>query len=364
MHPTHTSTTRKRGLIGAAMLALCYLSILLLSAWAVLAILFDLHPSGKKLLAVTIYLIVLAALLIFFNRPLQRLLVSILCFGVVLLWWLSLSPSDNGQWQADVSRTAYAEIHGSRITFYNVRSCDYRAQFDYTCQWLTRQVDLDDVLGVDLFMDYWGSPWIAHTIVSFDLRPDPSGPDANGDGHLAFSIETRKQVGQHYSAIRGFFRQFTLISIISDERDLVRLRADYRHNEDLYLYHLTASPAFARSLLLDYVALTNQLHNRPQWYNAITRNCTTEIFTFQVMKGRPFDWRILLNGKADAMLYEQGALATGLPGQSPSAAPMSFTELKRRAYINEAAKAANHDPAFSERIREQRPGFGKAESEQ
>ena len=69
------------------------------------------------------------------------------------------------------------------------------------------------------------------------------------------------------------------------------------------------------------------------------------------MKGRPFDWRILFNGKADAMLYEQGDLATDLPGQSPSNPRLSFPELKRRAYINPAAKAANQDPAFSERIR-------------
>src|SRR5208337_1489900 len=150
---------------------------------------------------------------------------------------------------------------------------------------------------------------IAHTIVSFDLRPDPSEPDANRVDHIAFSIETRKQMGQRYSAIRGFFRQFTLISIVSDEHDVVRLRTNYRHNEDLYLYHTNASPDFARSLLLDYVAFTNQLHVRPQWYNAITHNCTTQIFTFKVMKDRPFDWRILLNGKADEMLYEHGQLA-------------------------------------------------------
>jgi hypothetical protein len=363
-HLEHNSTTRMRSLIGAARIALCTLFIILESAWAISAICFDCKPSGTRPLAITVYLVVWMALLIFFHLPLQRLLASTLCFAVVLFWWLSLAPSNNGQWQADVSRTAYAEVHGSLITFHNVRSCDYRSEFDYTCQWLTRQVDLDRVRGVDLFMDYWGSPWIAHSILSFDLGPDPSGTDAAGVHRIAFSIEARKQVGQRYSSIRGFFRQYTLISVVSDERDVVRLRTNYRHDEDLYLYHTIASPAFARSLLLDYVAFTNQLHNRPQWYNAVTRNCTTEIYTFQVMKGRPYDWRILFNGKADAMLYEQGELATDLPGQSPSSPRMSFAELKRRAYINPAAKAANQDPAFSERIREQRPGFGKEELEQ
>lgn len=363
-HLAHTPTTRTRSPIAGVKLALCYLFIFFLSAWAVLALSFDFQPTSMRPLVVILYLAVLAGLLIRFNLPLQRLLASMLCFGVVLLWWLSLAPSNNGPWQDDVSRTAYAEIQGSSITFYNVRSCDYRAKFDYTCQWLTRHVDLDDVVGVDIFFDYWGSPWIAHTIVSFDLRPNPTAPNASGVDHIAFSIETRKQVGQRYSAIRGFFRQFALISIVSDERDVVRLRTNYRHNEDLYLYHTTASPAFARSLLLDYVAFTNQLHVRPQWYNAITHNCTTQIFTFKVMKRHSYDWRILLNGKADEMLYEQGQLATELPGQIPSAPRMPFAELKRRADINPAAHAANQDPAFSERIREHRPGFGNAESEQ
>ena len=137
-------------------------------------------------------------------------------------------------------------------------------------------------------------------------------------------METRKQIGQSYSAIRGFFRQYTLISVVSDERDLVRLRTNYRQGEDLFLFHTRATPAFARSLFLNYARVTNQLAEQPQWYNAITHNCTTEIFTFQRMKSQPYDWRTLLNGKADEMEYEQGELAGNLP----------FAELKKRAYIN------------------------------
>ena len=126
---------------------------------------------------------------------------------------------------------------GSEVTIHNLRDCDYRAEFDYTCQWLTRTVDLDQIEGLDLFMNYWGSPLIAHTILSFHVR---------GETPIAFSIETRRQVGQMYSALLGFFRQFTLISVVGDERDLVRVRTNYRHGEDLYLYRTSATPAFAR----------------------------------------------------------------------------------------------------------------------
>jgi hypothetical protein len=99
---------------------------------------------------------------------------------------------------------------------------------------------------------------------------------------------------------------------------------------------------------MNYIGMTNQLHDHPKWYNAITHNCTTEIYTLKSMKGLPFDWRILLNGKGDEMAYEKGQIVTG---------GLPFKELKQRAWINPAAKQADRDPDFSARIRENRPGF-------
>ena len=315
-----------------------YTAIALMTLWSTLALFFDLPFAHARILAACIYLLLTFAILYFARRRWQRFLGCLLCFVLVLSWWLTLNPSNNQPWQTDVSKLASIDIASNHAIIHNFRQCDYRAELDYTCTWSTLDIDMSQIQGVDLFMNYWGSPWIAHTIVSFNL----------GHGqHVAFSIETRKQVGQTYSALRGFFRQYTLISVVSDERDLVRLRTNYRHGEDLYLYHTRATPAFARSLFLDYAAMTNQLYTHPQWYNAITHNCTTEIFTFATMKSHPFDWRILLNGKADEMEYQRGELAGDLP----------FPELKQRAYINPAARAADKDPQFSVRIRERRPGF-------
>ena len=315
-----------------------YTTIALMTLWSALALLFDLPFVHARILAACVYPLFTAAILYFARRRWQRFLGCLLCFVVVLSWWLTLKPSNNQPWQTDVSKLASIDITNNHAIIQNFRQCDYRAELDYTCTWSTLDIDLAQIQGVDLFMNYWGSPWIAHTIVSFNL----------GHGqHVAFSIETRKQVGQTYSALRGFFRQYTLISVVSDERDLVRLRTNYRHGEDLYLYHTRATPAFARSLFLDYAGMTNQLYAHPQWYNAITHNCTTEIFAFATMKSHPFDWRILLNGKADEMEYQRGELAGDLP----------FPELKQRAYINPAARDADKDPQFSMRLREGRPGF-------
>ncbi|HZU09810.1 MAG TPA: DUF4105 domain-containing protein [Pseudacidobacterium sp.] len=320
--------------------ALIYLVLFLLTVWAVLALSFDVRIAWLRWPAIGLYLATVIWAIFRCCRFWRRVLSVVACFLIVLGWWLSLRPSNGGNWQPDVSRLAYAQINGKHITIYNTRDCDYRAEFDYTCQWPTREIDLAQIRGIDLFLDYWGSPWIAHTILSFDL--------GNGQ-HIAFSIEARKHVGQHYSAIRGFFRQYTLISVVGDERDVVRLRTNYRQGEDLYLYHTTATPVFAQSLFLDYLHFTNYLHDHPKWYNAVTHNCTTEIFALQTMKSQPRNWTILLNGKGDEAQYREGKIAgDGLP----------FAALKQRAYINPAAKAADNDPNFSQKIRQGRPGFG------
>jgi hypothetical protein len=248
-----------------------------------------------------------------------------------------LKPSNDRAWQPDVAQTAWAEINGDEITIHNVRNCDYRTANDFTPHWGTRTVRLSQITGIDLAINYWGSPWIAHPIVSFQFA------DALP---LCFSIETRKTIGQQYSTLEGFYRQYTLIYIVADERDCIRLRTNYRR-EDVYLYHTLASPAQARQRFREYINTLNTLHENPRWYNAVTSNCTTSIRAQRAAKLRaPWDWRILLNGKADEMLYQDHAIATG---------GLSFTELKQRSLINERARAADQNPDFSRIIREGLP---------
>jgi hypothetical protein len=156
-------------------------------------------------------------------------------------------------------------------------------------------------------------------------------------------------VGESYSAIGGLYRQYELTFICADERDVIRVRTNYRHGEDIYLYHTTMTPEKARERFLEYVASMNALRDKPRWYNAATTNCTTSIRTQHASAERAqWDWRILFNGYADEMLYERGALASG---------GLPFAELKKRALIDEAAKAADGAPDFSARIRASRPGF-------
>jgi hypothetical protein len=316
--------------------AFAWLAAFVCATWAAFALFFD-FPTARAP-ATILFVIVLVAAVIFLRGKLLKLTIIFAAFAVVALWWLTLKPSNDRPWQPDVPETAWAEINGDDVTVHNVRNCKYRTEIDFTPQWEARTVRFSQITGMDLAIMYWGSPWMAHPIVSFrfaDALP------------LCFSIETRKTIGQEYSALRGLYRQYALIYIVADERDSIRVRSKYRHGEDVYLYRTLASPAQARARFLEYVAAINSLRDHPRWYNAITTKCTTNIRTQRPTNQRaPWDWRMLVNGKADEMLYERHVIATG---------GLPFSELKQRSLINERASAADKDPDFSRLIREGLP---------
>jgi hypothetical protein len=315
--------------------AMAWIVAVVCVTWAFGALYFD-FPTARTFTAILFVLLLLAAI-VFVRGKLLKLAIVFGAFALVALWWLTLKPSNDRNWQPDVAQTAWAEINGDEVTVHNVRNCDYRTETDFTPRWETRVVRLSQIRGMDVAINYWGSPWIAHPIVSFQFA------DALP---LCFSIETRKTIGQKYSTLEGFYRQYTLIYVVADERDCIRLRTNYRR-EDVYLYHTLASPAQARERFREYISSINALHENPRWYNAVTSNCTTSIRTQRSVKLRaPSDWRMLINGKADELLYERHAIATG---------GLPFSELKHRSLINERARAADKDPDFSRLIREDLP---------
>ncbi len=303
--------------------------------WAALALWLD-GPQSRTLagmLAVGLVLVIVLSLALI--RPLLRgLAVAVLPIVAVALWWSSIPPSNSRDWTPDVARTARATFDGSHVTIQNVRNFNYRTENDYDQRWETRTYDLDRIQGVDLFISFWGPTEIAHTIVSWDFD----------DGqHLAISIETRKEKGESYSALRGFFRQYELYYVVADERDLVGLRTNHR-GEQVYLYRIRVPPAQARALLVDYLDEVNSLADHPEWYNALTQNCTTTIrgHTQHIGAAGSFDWRMLANGHLDELLYERGQIDNSLP----------FADLKVRSDITDKAKAADDSPDFSAKIRQ------------
>jgi hypothetical protein len=299
--------------------------------WAFGALWFDFpHETWKQGAAGGFAILFLAVALLVRPRWRGKLVIAI-GIGAVAMWWLNIPPRQYRDWKTEVALLPYAEIEGDIVTIRNVRNFNYRSDVDFTPSYEVRRLGLKNLRGIDMFVTYWGSPYMAHPIMSFDFGKD---------GRVCFSIETRPEKGEAYSALGGLYRQFELTYVVADERDVIRLRTNYRKGEDVYLYRLKAR--FLKESFLEYVRTVNELHETPRWYNAITNNCTTAIRHQRAANERaPWDWRMLVNGLGDQLLYERSGIDNSMP----------FAELKRLSHINERANAADKDPDFSTRIR-------------
>lgn len=312
--------------------------LVVMAGWATLAILFSNLPVFLRPWSAGIFAIGCMVALVgrYSNR--RTRLGFLAAFAAVLVWWLLMPPSNSRNWQPDVATLPWAEMRGNWVTIHNIRNCDYRSETDYTVRHYDRTFDLTKLKSVDISLVYWGSPYIAHTMLSFGFE---------GNGIICFSVETRKEIGEAYSSIKGFFRQYELTYVVADERDLIGLRTNYR-GEQVYLYRLHESADLVQKIFLDYLREVNSLKERPEWYNALTDNCTTSfrITTAPYNPDARLDWRLIANGYIDEMLYERKALDTSMP----------FPELKKRSLINERAKGLDKSPDFSRLIRVGLPG--------
>jgi uncharacterized protein DUF4105 len=312
--------------------------LVLLSLWAVAALCFDVRVRWLGAPLAGLYALTIVAAWTLLKRRIATV-ITLSGFALVTAWWLALQPSNDRDWQPDVAVLSYADIDGNRVMLHNIRNCEYRSEEDYDVKRYDKAFDLDKLRTADLFMVYWGSPHMAHTMVSFGF---------DDGSYVCFSIETRKEKGEGYSAVKGLFHQFELYYVVADERDVVRLRTNYREGEDVYLFRLNASAAQVREFFLDYVRSLNRLAQQPQWYNAAAHNCTTGIRLQRSVSARaPWDWRMLVNGHGDTLLYERGLIATNLP----------LAEVRQRALVNARARSAAPEADFSQVIRQGVPGI-------
>jgi hypothetical protein len=310
--------------------------------WGVLAFVFGSWPLWIDQSLAVLYALGSAVALLLLP-PRRALCVFVGLFFMPLACFFLMIPSQNRAWQPDVAQLPHAEITGNTVVLHNVRNCEYFSETNFTVHYETRTYDMSRLRSADILFSDWGLKDIAHTMVSFGFE---------GGDTLCISIETRKEVGEAYSALKGFFRQYELIYIAADERDVVRLRTNFRQGEDVYLYRLrVVSADQLRGAFLDYLFRMNDLHDQAEWYNALTDNCMTS--GFRIMKkhaaaGRAdLHWSVILNGYAPDHAYTTGALDPSLP----------FDELKRRSRINDRARAAGDSTDFSARIRDGVPGM-------
>jgi hypothetical protein len=305
------------------------LALVLGLSWACLALTID----GPGRWSAVLFAIAAVGLLVFVRSFWKGIGLCAALFALVLVWWLAIEPRNDREWLAEVSQLASCRVEGDQLVVTNVRNFEYQSETEFTPHWEQRSYDLSKILGVDIFSSDWGEEWILHTLLSFEFE----------DGeHLAVSIETRKEIGEVYSAVRGFFRQYELCYTVADERDVIGVRAKFR-GERVRLYRLAHTPQQARALLLSYVASINQLSVEPAWYNALMHNCTTSIRLHAQELGmdQPFNWRILANGRGAELLYMRKMVNTSMP----------FAELQQRSDVTQKAIDAFAAPDFSARIR-------------
>jgi hypothetical protein len=307
--------------------------------WATLALWID-GPDSRLLaglLAGGLLSAVIGAITLI--RPFRRSLAAVLGLGIaVIVWWSTLTPSNSRDWQSNVAQLPSATLDGSLLTIENVRSFRYRGDEAAAEEhWITTTYDLDELIGFDIFFSYWGPEAYGHTIASWEFS----------DGsHLAVSIETRKEIGESYSALRGFFRQFELYYVVAEETDVVALRTNHR-GERVELYRIFTPGQGDRAMLLDYIRDINELAEKPRWYNALTQNCTTTIWKHAKAVGSkfPLDWRLLANGYVLELAHQLGTVNTS----------MTLAELKQRSDITKLALQAGDTDDFSTTIRQGLP---------
>jgi hypothetical protein len=328
--------------VAVVVLALRLLATLIIlgaTAWGSGLLLFRLTGAMATLAAIGFGLAGLAGATGLWTGAARLPLSFALVFLGLLGWWGGLKPSHDRNWIPELARLPEIAREGEMITVSNLRNFAWRTEADYDQRWETRAYDLARIEGADVFLSYWSGERIAHLLVSFTFADQPP---------LTFSIEVRREQGEEWSSLAGFFRTYEMAYVAADERDLVGLRSHAR-KEDVRLFRLAASPQQARDVLLAYAADINRLAAQPRWYNTLTTNCTTVVYNLvgSVAPGwkfsLPLDPRVLLSGYLPGYLRRVSAIRTDIP----------LDDLVRQARIGEKARAvALDDPAFSMRIRE------------
>jgi len=305
----------------------------LLLCWATLAINFSNLPWPWLRLTLAIAFAAFGVWALWITRRPRMPWVFAALFVAVCAWWATILPSHDRDWRREVAVMPQAFIDGDTVRITGVRDFDYRTRDDFTVRYEERTVSLSHLTGVDFYVSFWMEGPIGHTFLSFVFDNAPP---------LSVSIETRPEVGEGYSPLASMFKEYELIYIVGDERDLVRLRTNYR-DEEVFLYHLNIPPAAARRLFLVYLERINELHAKPEWYHLLSNSCTINIVRYANVAGRTggLDIRHILNGLIDRYFYNTGLVNTSL----------GFDELRRRSNITETSRAAGNGDDFPQRIR-------------
>jgi hypothetical protein len=254
--------------------------------------------------------------------------------AVVIAIRFLIRPSNERKWSVDQAVLPLAEIAPPFVTIRNIRNFTYTSADQYTPAYYDKTFDLRKLDSAWFIVEPFGKGGAAHTFVSFGFEDRD---------FLAISIEIRKEQGESFSILKGLLRQYEIMYVIGDERDLVKLRTNYR-KDAVHLYRIDASPERIQATFLSMLRRANDLREHPEFYNTATNTCTTNLVRHvnEITPERiPFSPAVLLPAHSDRLAYDLGLIDRSLP----------FAETRRRAMINALAERYSDDPEFSRRIR-------------
>jgi hypothetical protein len=249
---------------------------------------------------------------------------------------LLMVPSNDRVWNVDQEVLPYATINQNLVLVYNIRDFTYASTTSFTPRYYDKTFDVNKITRAWYVVEpFSGIPGSAHTFLSFEFEKDV---------FVSISVEIRKEKGESFHPVKGLFDQYELMYVIGDEKDLIKLRTNYRKDK-VFLYPIKAEVEDVRALFLDMIERTNKLKDQPEFYNTLTNTCTTNIVS-HVNKLRNEDI-FLLNPKilfpeySDALAFKLGLIDTDL----------SFEQARRKYLINEKALKYADSPDFSRKIR-------------
>lgn len=314
---------------------LFYLCFILSSLWGTLALYYNkfaIHEIGLVLSAI-FGMFSISLLCINRHKKKRWSIVWLILFASILVYWQTIQPTHDHIWRADMQKMPYAIINGDDIEIHNYRDFEYRSLTDFTPHYESRKIQLSHIVSIDFYLSYWMTGPVAHTFVSFNFE--------NAEP-VTISIEARYEDGEDFDPLASLFKEFELIYIVGSERDIVRVRTNYRE-EDVYRYSLNVSKEHVQQLFLVYMQRINELANKPEFYHLLSNNCTINIARYANRVGRKggFDIRLLLNGYSDRYLYDNGYIDTN----------ESFDVIRQQANITQKARSIKDPSDFYEAIR-------------
>ena len=248
-----------------------------------------------------------------------------------------VAPRADRRWVPQHAVMTHADVRGDSASLHRLRNFSYTSEDAFTAAYDDRKYDLTKLetvwFIVTPFSKQWRGP--AHTFVSFGFSDSQ---------FVAISVEARREPGETYGPLTGLFKQFELIYVVGDERDLIGSRAVHG-GYDVYLYPIKTTPEKMRALFVEMLARANALSTSPEFYNTLTNNCTSNVVDHVndiAPSAVPRGIKTILPGYADEVAYSLGLIDNSI----------SLGQARERYRINERARRFATDPNFSQRIRE------------